>query len=213
MNDRQQSRHLVVAGDFHEFRSYCQEQGFAKSGPAMYVADEFSLRGMGRDTRVVFLEGAADRRDFNQVLAAVIAIRGTDEGLPHPIHEMGDSVGLGDKFRVAGTVFTLTDIDTDGDGCQQWTMTRRGGRCDRMPELTTRHEGQSTNFAMPGEIMNVPPLGQEPTGMGPFATPPPARPVPPAQPSYDKCAFRAPELGPHPDCPNHNPGPHPTPGE
>lgn len=131
-------RKLVVAENFHEFRRYAHENRLNISNQAVYVKDEYSTMGIDpRRVDVVWLPGAVARKDFNRIRAAMVA-RGCTEGLPRPVHELDGAV-LGDKFRVGDQMFTLSQIDVDVEGSQQWTMVRRGSRSDREMETGTEY--------------------------------------------------------------------------
>lgn len=218
-------RKLVIAENFHEFRNYARENRLNIPDQAVYVKDEYSTMGIDpRRVEVVWLPGAVARRDFNRIRAAMVA-RGCTEGLPRPIHELDGAV-LGDKFRVGDQMFTLAQIDTDVEGSQQWTMVRRGSRTDRemearAQERTRARRAGDTFFEMPPGIMQGyrDPAGRSltfdqvanMTRTGPMSTPPEElyeigpriEPRPGDQQSVCKCGYRAPELGPHPDCPIH----------
>jgi hypothetical protein len=153
----EEKRKLIIAGDFHEFRHHVREN-MINPRQALYVKDQFSLRGIvPKLVDIVWLPGAVAREDFNQIRAALVARGATD--VPDPVIELDPPATAapraGAKFRIGGNIFTLTDVHTDPDGCQQWTLTRLGSHCERIA-------GQFPGYADPAQPADAPEARPEP---------------------------------------------------
>jgi hypothetical protein len=83
----------------------------------------------------------------------------------------------GNRVLIDGTLYVVTDWFRDGEGCLQVTFSQEGSECY---ERWHRAAVQAAEEPKPKPIK--------------------------INPSACKCAYRAPELGPHPLCPQHGTG-------
>lgn len=151
----------VVAGHFNEFRRYCRDSGLNVPRQARFVRDGSSLRGVAGPIEVVWLEGAFERVDFDELRAVVAEINRSEVGIPKAAHRL-NRIGAGDRFRINDENFVLIDVHTDLEGCLQLTLARAGSICHRASEVAPPRSGQSREFNQV-ENLWIPPMDDEGT--------------------------------------------------
>lgn len=171
-------RVFVVAGHFNEFRRYCQDSGLNVPRQAQFVRDGSSLRGLAGPIEVVWLEGAFERVDFDELRAVVAEINRSDAGIPKAGHRL-NNIEPGDRFRINDENFVLTGVLTDVEGCQQLTLARLGSFCHQASEAENLRfppgdEGMLIRGQLPAEIAKtLADQGLPPDVSGdPYAIPP-----------------------------------------
>lgn len=167
-------RVFVVAGHFNEFRRYCQDSGLNVPRQARFVRDGSSLRGLAGPIEVVWLEGAVERVDFDELRAVVAEINRSEAGIPKAGHRL-NNIEPGDRFRINDENFVLTGVLTDVEGCQQLTLARPGSFCHQASETAPPpDEGMLIRGQLPAEIAKtLADQGLPPDVSGdPYAIPP-----------------------------------------